>query len=864
MKIHDLRENASGRITKQNTTVDVKPGEIRRQAAKFGNKINNKNEPPLLHAKARKNSDPHTLSNLGLTESVYPIADYDEWYGDRQYKDQGAKMVMMSPDKYLAAVRPLQMDDESEDNIEDLINHIKSGRTLDPLKIYPDGKEDGRHRAYAAKQLGIKQVPVILWPQLKEDMEQIKKPHPKDTLGVKRADMPQVHRDHYPELIQYLADHGNTFTKQEVHATELKPVQSEFSDKGVRKMMKTGGRPSDSAGKDKKPLIVSADNYIVDGHHRWLAAYNLDEVVPIMQSSLPIKQLFQLVKDFRHTTYKDITEGHHNLSESFDNVLPYRWIDPLIAKAIMPNKNQLLITFDKGAFDTYNIEFSVNHETFATGEGHQMTVFATVLAAIRDFTKKNDPAGYRFTAEKFAKERQDTRINLYKRLVLKFADQIGMKFRFDNSEGYQTTFYLDKKSLNESTQLNELFNNVYDWKWGYKPTIATFITDDGGEVVVGFSQLQKSSPNYEVSFSKNDNIKRTGEGDQFKIIATVIEVIKAFIQKNPKLELLTFTAKREGRELENRKFKNKRAALYKRMLGRFASQHGFEFHEDEVGRMTEFYLVKKPTNEQFNTRFTAMEWACIEGGHDLNDLKEIRLTKNLKNDDAMFGRMEAILQQIKDGEFRKVQSGSGVTSWISNDISSGGYVLLTDDDLSIIYSSLMLKGEMNGALIVGMSWTHPKHRRKGHSSALYQTVLAAGHNIRSDGEQTRGSQGVWKTLYKRYKTLLYRENQLVTQVRDDQDFAKAYRRSGQSDGYYLVMQSPTGKTMENMSVTGTARAKEERKRKLTPGSEAWFKHWFGRPYLKREDVDRLKEEAAQYVKEKRYAKKTRRRKVDRN
>jgi len=209
MKIHDLRENAAGRITKQNTTVDVKPGETRRQAAKFGNKINSKNEPPLLHAKARKNSDPHTLSNLGLVEDVEPI----------------------------------------------------------------------------------------------------KKPHPRDTLGVKRADMPQVHRDHYPELIQYLADHGNTFTKQEVHATELKPVQSEFSDEGVRKMMKTGGRPSDSKGKDKKPLIVSADNYIVDGHHRWLAAYNLDEMVPIMRSTLPIKTLFQLVKDFRHTTYKDIHEG---------------------------------------------------------------------------------------------------------------------------------------------------------------------------------------------------------------------------------------------------------------------------------------------------------------------------------------------------------------------------------------------------------------------------------------------------------------------------------------------------------------------------------------------------------------------------
>jgi hypothetical protein len=44
-----------------NTTVDVKPGETERQAAKFGN---GKIKP--LHKKASKNSSPHTLYNLGL------------------------------------------------------------------------------------------------------------------------------------------------------------------------------------------------------------------------------------------------------------------------------------------------------------------------------------------------------------------------------------------------------------------------------------------------------------------------------------------------------------------------------------------------------------------------------------------------------------------------------------------------------------------------------------------------------------------------------------------------------------------------------------------------------------------------------
>lgn len=99
----------------------------------------------------------------------YPIAHKGEWYSDADYKKTGGRLTHMSPDRYLKRVKPLDIDDSSRDNIEDLKNHIKSGRRLDPLKIYASGKEDGRHRAHAAKELGIKRVPVVQWKQVKED-----------------------------------------------------------------------------------------------------------------------------------------------------------------------------------------------------------------------------------------------------------------------------------------------------------------------------------------------------------------------------------------------------------------------------------------------------------------------------------------------------------------------------------------------------------------------------------------------------------------------------------------------------------------------------------------------------------------------
>lgn len=93
----------------------------------------------------------------------YPTDDKSGWYSDADYGKTGGQIVHMSPDEYLSKVRPLKIDDASRDNIDDLKNHIQSGRKLDPVKIYPDGKEDGRHRAHAAKELGIKKIPVIVW-----------------------------------------------------------------------------------------------------------------------------------------------------------------------------------------------------------------------------------------------------------------------------------------------------------------------------------------------------------------------------------------------------------------------------------------------------------------------------------------------------------------------------------------------------------------------------------------------------------------------------------------------------------------------------------------------------------------------------
>jgi hypothetical protein len=108
-----------------------------------------------------------SIKNVGKEINAYPLAP-----AGTRYQEYSGNLTYMTPDEYLRNVRPLTLDESSLDNIADLKRHIESGGKLDPLAIYPNGKEDGRHRAYLAKELGITQVPVALHGRTKYEIQQ--------------------------------------------------------------------------------------------------------------------------------------------------------------------------------------------------------------------------------------------------------------------------------------------------------------------------------------------------------------------------------------------------------------------------------------------------------------------------------------------------------------------------------------------------------------------------------------------------------------------------------------------------------------------------------------------------------------------
>lgn len=117
------------------------------------------------------------------------------------------------------------------------------------------------------------------------------------TLGVPRADMPQIRAEHRGAMTNFLNARGIEHEQVEVPAESLKPTQAEFSlDKVLKAQQFDGGNRS---------ILVSSDGYVLDGHHQWLAAVDAGEPVKAIRLDAPIAELLQAVKEFPSATLAD-------------------------------------------------------------------------------------------------------------------------------------------------------------------------------------------------------------------------------------------------------------------------------------------------------------------------------------------------------------------------------------------------------------------------------------------------------------------------------------------------------------------------------------------------------------------------------
>jgi len=110
------------------------------------------------------------------------------------------------------------------------------------------------------------------------------------TLGVPRAEMPQIRAAHRGALVNFLKARGIDSRAGEMPANDLKPTQAEFSPAKVEKARAFPG--------GDRSILVSSDGYVVDGHHQWLARRANGEPVKVIRLQAPIREVLAQAAEF--------------------------------------------------------------------------------------------------------------------------------------------------------------------------------------------------------------------------------------------------------------------------------------------------------------------------------------------------------------------------------------------------------------------------------------------------------------------------------------------------------------------------------------------------------------------------------------
>jgi len=200
--------------------------------------------------------------------------------------------------------------------VDDLHNHYAT--YIEPLKdnIVKSVQEDAHFAELNALYSTYKILSCDLSKAIAERVETLRDAEKKfkfeskisKSLNKKRHEMPQVDPDNVTEFIKHFDDKvGVSSVKRKLN--QLKPSQNEFDKDKILHFI------SEYENSDKQPkkvkYIISDDNYLLDGHHRWAAALELqneNSPVECYKINLPADDLIKQSNKLKMTKNVDIDD----------------------------------------------------------------------------------------------------------------------------------------------------------------------------------------------------------------------------------------------------------------------------------------------------------------------------------------------------------------------------------------------------------------------------------------------------------------------------------------------------------------------------------------------------------------------------
>jgi len=124
------------------------------------------------------------------------------------------------------------------------------------------------------------------------------------SLGVSREKMPQISSSDVHNYVEYLRKHGVNVKGSSIPISKIGMTQKDINTEKVKALLGT------EVHNLSKPVIISKDNYILDGHHRVVALYNIDNNFKLktIKVNLPIQKLLDITHGYPKVSYKTIHE----------------------------------------------------------------------------------------------------------------------------------------------------------------------------------------------------------------------------------------------------------------------------------------------------------------------------------------------------------------------------------------------------------------------------------------------------------------------------------------------------------------------------------------------------------------------------
>ena len=459
-----FKEYAVGKITKQNTTADVKPGEIKRQAAKFGNKVGKDGKPPVLGKKVR-GSKTNVLFNLGVAESKEiassteifidmdgVLADFfTEWgklMGKKNWRDIGPENISVALDK-IKQTENFWLDLPLTSNAKNLINLVKQLKGEYNILSSPlpgDKNSEPHKREWIKKNLSF-------FPPKKVLIR-----HDKESFATQPDGTPNILIDDYGVNVRKWEASGGVGFKHKDHKFErtVKAIKQHI-DEPVEEDKRIPRKKGQPAGSKKHSDLYTDENPKGTIHGLKFAtvadakasvskirnsgkkhAHKIQAAVAMEQRAKAAGKTSAaaVYRKFINAMKKKTKAKNENISEALDNPYPFKWQylkreGGSRTKIKLPDDTVLDINITEADYGYYDIEFSRGGTLKPTGDGDEFRIFATVVAAVTEWWNQLDKENVRevyFSADKA----DGRRSKLYKRFAQMFSRKTGWDYDFDD------------------------------------------------------------------------------------------------------------------------------------------------------------------------------------------------------------------------------------------------------------------------------------------------------------------------------------------------------------------------------------------------------------------------------------------------